>query len=360
MTPEEYAAQQAIISAAIARYVLSLAQFVTRPALAVSEWLRLLELIFPEISRRRDQSAALARTFYDSQREQFHPELPRNERPLEGTGFREFVSNMDPVRERMSQADSPQDAVAALALRAVREVENAGRQQTIHAVKNDDDLKAFLERVRRGTPQETPVEPEPSPVIEAPAANERRQTNSRTINLIERWAEVNASRDETPRPVLGYDGEPVRRSSTLIQGWARVATGRETCAWCLMLVSRGPVYGAAARAGLDLEDDEAQEMIAAGEDVRPFMEQWHTGCDCKVIPVFDRENWYGKEAADRALELWNEATKEAISLEDTGLVHKSGKKKGRPFTRNELAINALRRRLERGEISTSEFAALAA
>lgn len=287
MTPEEYAAQQAAISAAIARFVISLGQFFAAPALSIAEWLRLLELLFPEIERRRTQSAELAREFYDSQREAYHPDLPRNDRPLEGTEFREFVSNMEPVRQRLSLEGSRDDAVAALALRAVREVENAGRQQIIHAVENDTETR-------------------------------------------------------------------------FVQGWARVATGRETCAWCLMLISRGPVYMGADRAGLDLDDTSAQQMIAAGEDVSDYMEQWHTGCDCKVVPVFDRSDWFGKAAADRALELWNEATREAIALEDQGRVHPSGKKKGQPFTRNELAINALRRRLEHGEISASEFAALAA
>lgn len=286
MTPEEYAAQQAVISAAIARYVLAFGEFFAGSVLSLEQWLRLLELIFPEIQRRRSEASELARRFYDDQRERYHPDLPRNDRPLEGTEFREFVSNMEPVRQRMSQSDR-QGALAALTLRAVREVENAGRQQIIHAVYNDPETR-------------------------------------------------------------------------IVQGWARVATGRETCAWCLMLISRGPVYMGADRAGLDLDDTSAAKMIAAGEDVSDYMEQWHSGCDCKVIPVYDRQNWFGKAAADRALELWNEATREAISLEDQGLVHPSGKKKGQPFTRNELAINALRRRLERGEISTSEFAALAA
>ncbi|WP_066901045.1 hypothetical protein [Mycolicibacterium houstonense] len=292
MTPEEYAAQQLIISAGIARYVQSFTQFFARPALTVAEWLRFLNLLFPEVQRRRDEAAALGRRFYDDQRRLNYPDLPRNDRPLEGTTFEVFVENMEPARRRMSQADSPQDAQTLLTLRVVREVENAGRQQIIHAVDNDPQV---------------------------------------------------------------------------LRGWARVATGRETCAWCLMLISRGPTYVLPETAGIDLDEEHALELFQNNdletyfEDISEHMEQWHTGCDCKVIPVFKaQENWFGKEAADRALELWNEATKEAIALEDEGLVHRAGKKKGQPFTRNELAINALRRRLERGEINPSEFAALAA
>ncbi|UIW13340.1 capsid maturation protease [Mycobacterium phage Marge] len=293
MNPEEYAAAQLLISAAVVRHVRNVAGFFAQPSLTMFDWLRLLDLLFPEIQRRRTEASVLARRFYDSQRAQHHPDLPRNDRPLEGTTFEKFVENMDPARERMQQSDTRGDALTHLTLRAVREVENAGRQQIIHAVEND---------------------PEPR----------------------------------------------------VLRGWARVATGRETCAWCLMLISRGPTYVRAETAGLDLDTEHALELFENNDqetyfaDIGGEIKQWHTGCDCKVIPVFRNEDWFGKEAADRALDLWGDATKEAIDLEDKGLVHKSGKKKGQPFTRNELAINALRRRLERGEISAQQYAALAA
>ncbi|AOZ64053.1 capsid maturation protease [Mycobacterium phage CactusRose] len=293
MNPEEYAAAQLLISAAVVRHVRNVAGFFAQPALTMFDWLRLLDLLFPEIQRRRTEASVLARRFYDSQRAQHHPDLPRNDRPLEGTTFEKFVENMDPARERMQQAETRGDALTHLTLRAVREVENAGRQQIIRAVEND---------------------PEPR----------------------------------------------------VLRGWARVATGRETCAWCLMLISRGPTYVRAETAGLDLDTEHALELFENNDqetyfaDISGEIKQWHTGCDCKVIPVFRNEDWFGKEAADRALDLWGEATKEAIALEDEGLVHKSGKNKGQPFTRNELAINALRRRLERGEISAQQYAALAA
>ncbi|AFL48034.1 head maturation protease [Mycobacterium phage Aeneas] len=293
MNPEEYAAAQLLISAAVVRHVRNVAGFFAQPALTMFDWLRLLDLLFPEIQRRCTEASVLARRFYDSQRAQHHPDLPRNDRPLEGTTFEKFVENMDPARERMQQAETRGDALTHLTLRAVREVENAGRQQIIHAVEND---------------------PEPR----------------------------------------------------VLRGWARVATGRETCAWCLMLISRGPTYVRAETAGLDLDTEHALELFENKDletyfaDISGEIKQWHPGCDCKVIPVFRNEDWFGKEAADRALDLWGEATKEAIALEDEGLVHKSGKNKGQPFTRNELAINALRRRLERGEISAQQYAALAA
>lgn len=287
MTPEQFALEQAIIAAAIVKYTTEFAKLFTLAPLGWAEWIQMLNILYPEVESRRREAATLARKFYDSQRELAHPNLPRNDRPLEEYRFEWFVENMEPARKQMSQMDSRDDAVAHMALRAVREVENAARKQLIHAVEND---------------------PEPR----------------------------------------------------IVKGWARVATGRETCAWCLMLVSRGPVYLDADTAGLDLDGDVAARMIAAGEDVSEHMQQWHTGCDCKVVPVFKTEEWHGKAAADRALDLWGKATEIAIEEEKDEPVHRAGKNKGQKFTRNELAINALRRMLQTGEIDVADFAALAA
>lgn len=296
MNPNEYATQQAAISAAVANYVMQFGQLIAKPALSIAEWLGILQLMFPEIQRKREESAELARLFYDSQRDEFHPELPRNDRFLEDYEFDWFVENMEPARQKMSQADSPDHGVGTLALRAVREVENAGRKQIIHAVEDDD----------------------------AP--------------------------------------------SQVIRGWARIATGEETCAWCLMLCSRGPTYLGASNAGLKRNVTETETLAAFRDasDIQTFfddlegkMDEWHDGCDCKVIPVFKNEGWFGEDAAKRALELWKKASLKARDLPE-GRVHKAGEKKGKPFTFNEDVINVLRSMLENGEIDTSEFAALAA
>jgi len=287
MTPDEYAARQAVISALVAQYVTQFGKLFAKPALSLIDWIGFMQFLFPQIAYHREQAATLAREFYDFQRAHAHPELPRNNQYLESYSFDRFLQDMDPARERMSRADAPNDAIGQAGLQAVRAVENAGRQQIIHAVQED------------------------------PATH-------------------------------------------IIKGWARVATGRETCAWCLMLVSRGPVYLGADTAGLDLPDDVAARMISNGEDLSDYMEQWHAGCDCKVVPVYKYESWPGKAEADRALELWKKATLIAISEEDDPGVHTNGKNKGKQFTRNELSLNALRRMLDRGEVTSQEWAALSA
>lgn len=69
-------------------------------------------------------------------------------------------------------------------------------------------------------------------------------------------------------------------------GWARVARGGHTCAFCLLLVSRGPVYKSEATGAF----------------------RSHAACDCVVTPVYDRKNWPGREQYLAAERLYIEAT----------------------------------------------------
>lgn len=296
MKPEQYAVSQAVITAAVTKHVLDVASTFLVPAMSPVQWIRLLELLFPEVQRRYAQAAALARDFYDSQRKLHHPELDRNERSLSKLEWEWFAKNMDGARPRMSQADSPRNAATNLALRAVREVEMGGRRQIIGAVKNDPPLAAVVKN------------------------------------------------------------EPSFPTSGAVRGWARVATGKETCAWCLMLISRGPTYLGADTSGLDLDDFSAiRSYRAAGGDLEAFrreteeyMEQWHAGCDCMVVPVFNRTNWPGLDAQKRALDLWIEAGHEADRLIKAGTA--------RSTDVNKETQNALRRMLSRSDFSMTSYA----
>lgn len=304
MSPEEYAVAQAAVTAGLYQYVQKLASLFAGPVLSLKEWIDLLRFIFPEVERRYAEAAALGREFYDSERFIHHPELPRNERLLSEIKFDWFIQDMEPARKEMSQADSSGTAVAKVALTAVREVEMAGRRQVIGAV-NDDE--AVVEKMKRDVAE------------------------------------------EAGRPA-GYRPEPKQ-----VIGWARVATGRETCAWCLMLISRGPKYVESSTGGLDLEDEDALEIFdEVGGDLEKFreeteeyVEQWHVGCDCLVVPVFDEADWPGKPAQERALRLWVEAGLEASKLIESG--------KARTKNMNKETQNALRRRLERGDLNMKSY-----
>jgi hypothetical protein len=271
---------------------------------------------------------------------------------LEPYEFDWFVKSMDPVRESMSREGSPESALAATALRVVREVENAGRRQIIHAVREDQQLEQKIaeggEPVRQKMTLPPELKRELLDILAGGETSERVTWGGQTVEQIK--------------------DTPVERAA-LVKGWARVATGRETCAWCLMLVSRGPVYEGAESAGLDLPDEVAAKMFGDADmedyyaDITGYMDEWHVGCDCKVVPVFDVMNWVGREASQRAYSLWRKAVEKADdALEADPDKEYYSQKKGYwlPTTRNREAINQLRKMLASGEIDSQEWAALTA
>lgn len=83
--------------------------------------------------------------------------------------------------------------------------------------------------------------------------------------------------------------------------WARVEGGGESCAFCLTLISRGPVY---------------HSKHSAGEGEDGLMNAWHPNCDCKVVPVFDESNWVGRDRYLEAEELWKQASRGARNNKD--------------------------------------------
>jgi hypothetical protein len=262
VTAEEYAALQAAISAALVAAVLQLAKLFQAPLLTPFDWERLLDLLFPFVDEARTKSADLGRRFYDSQRALHRPNDPKQDLFLAEYHREWFSEAMFPARQAMLRPGAPDSAVAQVALRAVKEVENGGRRTVLRPVQHQED-----------------------------------------------------------RAVLG---------------WARVATGRETCGFCMMLVSRGPVYTSAENAGLDTDDTTAKELFARGDQkaLDELMTRWHAGCDCKVVPVFDRADWPGRDAFLRAEQIWKDTTR-GFSGQD--------------------AVNAFRRAIERGDVDVREM-----
>jgi len=352
---EEYAAAQALITAAVVNYVLRFARFFAAPFLTPKQWMGLLELMFPEVQRRREQSAVLAREFYDAERARSVPQLPRNDQPLEPYEFDWFVQAMEPLRVQMSAENASDKVVAQMALAAAREVENGGRRQIIHAVEKDSALTEFItadERVTEPMPQGLKDE------LEAILSGEEPQTYERPT-----WGGQTVT-ETKPKPV---------KRSNLVQGWARVATGDETCSYCLMLVSREPLYTSPKTAGYygEQSEEELVEMFNRMDLETYFLEtdalndefkKWHIGCDCKVVPVFDKANWFGKKAQKRAKALWDDAAKDAAKYrrDNPGRRKVRGENKGDRYTKNEDTLLALRRDIDNGKISSKDWAALQA
>lgn len=233
-------------------------------------WLTILRLLWQALLPNFESSARNSRSFFDSQRESVLGDVDLKPVNLSSVSYERFVYDMSPFRELMAGPDTPVEVLSNAALRAVRTVENVGRRQMIRAVSEPDEVFDSI-------------------VAEDQFSQKRR----------------------------------------FVQGWARVATGRETCGWCLMLVSRGPVYRHDT-AGSRLSFTETLTEYARGTlDPEKHLNQWHTGCDCKLVPVFDlNAEWEGKSRFRAAEELWKRST-----------IGYSG----------QDAVNAFRRAVENGE-----------
>lgn len=75
-------------------------------------------------------------------------------------------------------------------------------------------------------------------------------------------------------------------------GWARVLTGAESCGFCQMLVSRGPVY----------RSEQTASRIGGSQKA------YHDHCDCETVLVRDDEDWEGREEYERLEQIWMQST----------------------------------------------------
>ncbi|WP_378733646.1 hypothetical protein [Nocardia brasiliensis] len=275
MNLDEYAEQQRQIDVQTAATVYLMTRQYQSTDMSVLDWELLLRLLYPTIERARRQSAELARRFYDSQRAEHLPGASRHDVQLPGYSLDWFREDLEPERRKMSQEDAPGSAVDAVTLRTLKVVEGAGRRTIIDAVETD--------------PGADEIEPQPEKPEAPPRETEPEGSSA---------------------PESGVTPRPTERSPKRVPGWARVTTSAEPCGFCQMMVSRGPTYGSAANAGFHGTDELAIQLFGEGRDkeMRLMMRKWHTGCRCKVVPVFDRKNWPGRDEYLAAKKLWGDTT----------------------------------------------------
>ena len=252
-------------------------------------FMRFLRSIWPAVLAGRQRAAWSARNYFDRERLRVTG-LPQLEVPLiPEYQFDWFVQDMKPAyqmavkqirvareSEKIGVPVPPPRVEAAVRVSAAKVVANAGREQMIAAVETDALLKE----------------------IASPNLRESRKELAKT-RLRKTWGDQWVEDAVQELDVEHPD----------VVGWARVATGDETCAFCMMLVSRGPVFTTSAKAGANIDevgDQDVIDLFGAGADIP--MDEWHTGCDCQVVPVFDKTDWPGKQAADAALEKWQDAS----------------------------------------------------
>ena len=118
-------------------------------------------------------------------------------------------------------------------------------------------------------------------------------------------------RDPADREHMSHDAlpeiPPEKRGSRRAKSWARVLTGAENCAFCVVLASRGPVYSSAADAGRVEVSGEVEDSGLA-----PYVNSYHDNCDCLVVPVYDFASWPGREDYLALERLYKQATSNPI------------------------------------------------
>ena len=316
----QYSAEQKAAVAAVVSTAAALAAMYGVQLLTLAGWRKLLEALFPLVAQQRTASAMSARRFYDAQRRINFPTVLQHDIELPATTWDGFVQAMEPARRevvkqvRMSAAKGdpvvPDKIARPVVLQTAKVVQDAGRDTIVKAAETDQ-----IPDVVDKSEQE---------LKDAVRIEKRATWGGNTYDV-----EVP---DKPTRKDLDTD---YAKAATKIVGWARVATGDETCGWCWMLVSRGPVYTDAASAGLDnpVDDIDALEVLGTTNGrqdlktlevaARGHMTEWHPGCDCIAVPVFDRNNWVGRDTRLRALEDWKAASSAATKVID----NKAGDKK---------------------------------
>ena len=98
-------------------------------------------------------------------------------------------------------------------------------------------------------------------------------------------------------------------------GWARYDPQPPTCAFCTMMISRGPAYRSAMTAGAKLDDVSAADLWERGDfaAMSAMMNRWHPGCTCVVVPVYDYEGYPTEDQEKAAFEIYKRARKLADS-----------------------------------------------
>ncbi|MEV0031426.1 hypothetical protein [Nocardia sp. NPDC050793] len=109
-------------------------------------------------------------------------------------------------------------------------------------------------------------------------------------------------------------------------GWARVLSGAESCAFCAMLASRGPVYKSDKSALTVVGRKTAGGSRPRG--TRELGESYHDNCDCEAVLVRRGEDWEGRADFERLERLW-------MAADSTGSGEETRKVFNRAFRRIE-------------------------
>lgn len=260
--------------------------------------------LLPHIRRARAQSHALGVQMLEPQARalgivtpQARPVRPYNRQAVET--MLENVTNMHPrpSRARVTvDPDAPEDV--------------RGPRVTVAAL---DPVTRRRARVTVDVTEENRRDPQVVKAVtarlEAAAERHARMPSREALtDALEATPIVplRASPDEDPEADFVWDDDDllspddVNAGRAAVIGWARVLTGAESCPWCAMLASRGPVFNSERDA---LYITSRSERFDSRE-----LKKYHDNCDCEIVMVREGVDWNGREQYEALEQLWIEST----------------------------------------------------
>lgn len=234
---------------------------------------------------------------------------------------------MTPEEYRVELDRAKAEAVA-LSAAIVREVQAAGGR--LSAAARDRVLELLFRAIEQGRERAMRValrmHAEQSPQGYSPDIREPHYEPHAVESLMARTLDKAVADDDVSWPkverdvtaAVGRHVEMAARDTVVASvhadedavGFARVLMGEESCAFCLMLASRGPVYGS--------------RYLAGDPDIRRF----HDGCDCLVVAVFNEDaDWLGKDRYKDAKAIYDEYGKGKDDPLNAVRRHLDGKKR---------------------------------
>ena len=275
----EYMVRRAMVWSQIRRQVRAVIARDGVPVTPVQQAAFAQNLVFP-VRRARQESATLAAHVYN--------------------GEAARIGGFEPIG-KPTPAFYPPEAIVSVVERAtapkvtIEGLDKVGAEHTgFVQIEGLDDVGTVLEQARVEIDDTNRRDPQ---VVE--------QVTQRVERAVTRHVEQ-AGRDAIKTAV---EAEQKRAQTQTAIGWARVLTGAESCGWCAMLASRGPVYK--TRESASHVVGQARSAMAAFNGTpartrgpRSLGDKFHDGCDCLIVPVFDLGDWIGIDAYDALEELW--------------------------------------------------------
>ena len=234
--------------------------------------------LLPHIQRARLQSHALGVQLLEAQAEAFDMPMPEVApvRPYE----RQAVVT---VLENVTRVQRPQRTGSSVTVTDGNEIPDDAPRVSVTVL---DPVTRRDSRVTVEVTEDNRRDPDVVKVVAEKA-----------VAVVERHARM-PSREAATDAI-----DAVEESRGAKIGWARILTGAESCGWCGMLASRGPVYGSRESA-LHLTGRSSNYNAAE-------LKAYHDNCDCDVVLVREDEDWVGQEAYEALEQLWIDSTQTA-------------------------------------------------